>query len=55
LSRGIEQGCAAQDNKQQGIRAIAAIRGHSGKHYAPVGASDTPGGYPSAGGAFIMR
>jgi hypothetical protein len=24
------------------------------KHYAPRGASDTPGGYPSAGGAFIV-
>jgi hypothetical protein len=28
--------------------------GHGQQHYAPRGASDTPGGYPSAGGAFIV-
>lgn len=27
---------------------------HGQQHYAPRGASDTPGGYPSAGGAFIV-
>lgn len=25
------------------------------QHYAPVGDSDTPGGYPSAGGAFMVK
>lgn len=35
--------------QQSGQRLLKA------QHYAPVGGSDTPGGYPSAGGAFMVK